>query len=906
MIGKTLAHYEITAHLGSGGMGEVYQASDMKLARSVAIKLLPAVFASDSDRLMRFGREAQMLAALNHPNIAQIYGIEESGETPCIVMELVQGETLHARIQRGPIPVNDALVIVKQIAEALEAAHDKGVIHRDLKPGNIMLTEDGKVKVLDFGLAKAYEGPSGNTSLSNSPTMASIATNAGMIVGTAAYMSPEQAKGRAVDRRTDIFALGCILYEMLTAKRTFDGEDVTDILGAVLRIEPDWSQLPESVPPGLRRLLRLCLEKNPKNRRSDATDIRLDIEQLQKEPSDAQLVTLIEAPKRTLWKRAIPILAALVIGGAAVGAIWKFWPTSSVMPPLTRFSIILPKDQNFSNAGRELIAISSDGTQMVYVANARLYYRQMSELEARPIPGTEVFNGVLNPVFSPDGKSLVFLANSDQTLRKIAVTGGATVTLCSLEGGVFGISWGEGGIVFGEGSRGISRVSENGGKPELLVKSESAERLHGPQILPGGQAILFTAATSSNDWDKAKVFVRSLKPGSARELLVEGGRDARYVSTGHLVYAYQATVFAVPFDLRALKVIGGPTPVVEGVRSSNGSNTGSSQFSLSENGTLIYIPGTNSANGNGAQRTVAYLDRKVPSLERLKIPLRSYAHPRVSPNGKYVAAGTDDDQNIWVIDLSGSAAPRQLTLGGRNLSPVWSADGQRIAFTSDREGDRAIFWQMADGTGVAERLTKPETGIEHFPESWSPDGKFLSYMAVKGPATSVWILAMPERKSTLFAESPLTRTQSTAFSPDGRWLAYMSNEQQQTNQVFVQPFPATGAKYAVAKGGHPFWSRDGKELYFNPGAGSIGVISITTRPAFSFGEPVVFPTSGLSSRNPTNNSRMWDVAPDGKRLIGVVDATNANSEGSATETPALRIEVVENWFTDLKQRVPGK
>src|SRR5689334_7683867 len=341
MIGKTLAHYQITAHLGSGGMGEVYQASDMKLARSVAIKLLPAGFASDADRLSRFSREAQMLAALNHPNIAQIYGIEESGEMPCIIMELITGETLQARIARGPIPVNEALAILRQIAEALEAAHDRGVIHRDLKPGNIMLTEDGKVKVLDFGLAKVYESPTGNTSLTNSPTMASLATNAGMIVGTATYMSPEQAKGRNVDRRTDIFALGCILYEMLTGKRAFDGEDVTDILGAVLRIEPDWSQLPESVPMHVRRLLRLYLEKNPKNRRSDATDVRLDIEQVLKEPAGTTQVP-VQSVKRSMWKRAIPIaITALVAGVVATFAPWNL--KQSPPKAVTRFPLMLPQ-----------------------------------------------------------------------------------------------------------------------------------------------------------------------------------------------------------------------------------------------------------------------------------------------------------------------------------------------------------------------------------------------------------------------------------------------------------------------------------------------------------------------------------------------------------------------------------
>jgi serine/threonine-protein kinase len=460
MIGSKLAHYEITSHLGSGGMGDVYQATDTKLSRSVAIKLLPAAFASDVERLSRFAREAQTLASLNHPNIAQIYGLEEFGEagaSRCIVMELVQGETLQARIQRGAIPVHEALKIAKQITEALEAAHDKGIIHRDLKPGNVMLTDDGKVKVLDFGLAKAYnDNPSLNANLSNSPTMMTMAGTSGIILGTAAYMSPEQAKGRAVDRRTDIFAFGCVLYEMLTGKRAFDGDDVTDILGAVLRIEPDWTRLPADLPAGAGKLVRLCLQKNPKNRRSDATDVRLDIEQIEQE-SGAPAAQVVEVVKAPLWKRAAPVVLALIVGGVITGAaIWKVRPAATM--PVTRFAVTLPEGQTFTNTGRSLLAISPDGTQMVYNANQRLYHRNLSELDVRPIPGTEMAQGVLNPVFSPDGHWIVFGAVSDLTLKKIAVTGGASVTLCSIPGsGLFGMSWGEDGIVFGAGTGGLMK-----------------------------------------------------------------------------------------------------------------------------------------------------------------------------------------------------------------------------------------------------------------------------------------------------------------------------------------------------------------------------------------------------------------------------------------------------------------
>jgi len=896
VIGTRLAHYDITAHLGSGGMGDVYQATDTKLGRNVAIKLLPAAFALDADRLSRFRREAQALAALNHLNIAQIYGIEDTGDTSCIVMELVEGETLQARIQRGPIAMAEALAIAKQIAEALEAAHEKGVIHRDLKPGNIMLA-DGKVKVLDFGLAKAYDTQSGTTDPALSPTMVSMAaTSAGVILGTAAYMSPEQAKGRAVDRRTDIFAFGCVLYEMLTAKRAFDGEDVTDILGAVLRVEPDWSQLPDGLPPGVRRLLRLCLEKNPKNRKSDATDIRLDLDHLLNEPAAAAPAP-IAIPQRPLWARAIPVVSALVIGGVLSGAaIWSLRPAAAA-GGVTRFSVTLPQGQTFSNTGRKFVAVSPDGSAMVYNANQRLFLRQLSELDARPIPGTETFQAVVNPVFSPDGRSLAFWAASDRTLKRIAVSGGAAVTLCNAES-PFGMSWGEDGIAFGQGTGGIFRVSENGGKPELLVSVKDNEAAHGPQVLPGGKAILYTVRSAvDSDWDKAKIFVQSLEPGSARQLLIDGGREARFVSTGHIVYAYQGTLFAIPFDVKQLKVIGGPTPVVEGVRNSGGT-TGASQFSFADSGTLIFIPGPLSGGNSGALRTLAFRDRSGNEVERLKVPPRAYSFPRVSPDGKLVAVSTDDDKpDVWIIDVAGTSAPRQLTLGGNSRIPVWSSDGLRVAFRSNREGDDSIFWQKADGTGTAERLTKADIGTFHVPLSFSPDGKYLAYIAVKGGTdAATWILSLEDKKATLFAE----KGANAAFSPDGRWMAYQSSETGEP-QIFVQPFPATGAKYPIVTGGHPFWSHDGSELFYNAGPNRIGVVRINTRPTFSFGEPFVFATAGLQSRNPQGNPRVWDIAPDHKRLIGVTDATEAATPG---EVVNQQIDVVLNWFTDLRARVP--
>jgi serine/threonine-protein kinase len=898
MIGTKLAHYEITSHLGSGGMGEVYRATDTKLNRGVAIKLLPAAFSTDAQRLSRFEREAQVLASLNHPNIASIYGIEESGDIRCIVMELVEGESLQARIQRGPIPLDDALKIAKQIAEALEAAHEKGVIHRDLKPANVMLTDDGKIKVLDFGLAKAYDSDLPSPNLSNSPTMLSLAgTNVGIILGTASYMSPEQAKGRSVDRRTDIFAFGCVFYEMLTGKRAFDGDDVSDILGAVLRIQPDWSQLPGGLPARVDNLLRLCLEKNPKNRRSDATDLRLDIEQLLREPEPATPSgKIVEFVKPPLWKRAIPIAAALLMGGLVGGlALWKLQP--EVPLPVTRFTLTLPERESFPNLTRAALAISPDGTQIVYVSNfggsQRLMRRNLAELDARPIPGTESLGGPRNPVFSPDGKSIAFYAVSERTLKRIAVTGGASVTLCAADPPT-GMSWGENGIVFAQAAGGIERVSENGGKPEVLVAAENGEFVQGPRVLPDGTTLLFTIGNG----DTAKIFVQPLKPGGTRQLLVDGGSDARYVSTGHILYAYQGTLFAVPFDLKRLQKTGGPVPVVEGVFRGA---TGASQFSVSNTGSIIYVPGPVSASS--ADFTIALLDWK-GDVERLMLPPKAYMYPRLSPDGKQVAVSTDEKTaNVWIVDLSKATAPRQLTLGGSNRYPVWSSDGKRIAFQSDREGDMGIFWQAADGTGTAERLTKPEQGIAHIPDSWSPDNKRFSYTAVKGTEASVWIFSLQDKKATVFAEKTGTHIGRSAFSPDGQWLAYQSLETG-TGQIFVQPFPATGAKYPVVKGGHPFWSADGRSIIYNPGRALIGMVTISTKPTFSFSEPTILPGGlhGVISRNPATEPRIWDNAPDGKRILGIAQATP--DEASAGTLSQIR--VVLNWTEELKQKVPVK
>jgi len=926
--GSRLGAYEIVALLGAGGMGEVYRARDTKLGREVAVKVLPEAFLFDPDRVARFEREAKVLASLNHPHIAALYGMEESGGRHFLVMELVEGETLAERLARAEglrprrgssasgggapravndvdpgLPVEEALKIAHQMADALEAAHDKSVMHRDLKPANVKITPDENVKVLDFGLAKAMEPAARGFSpaaATNSPTLSMMATQAGVILGTAAYMSPEQAKGFQADHRSDVFSFGSVLYEMLTGRQPFQGDTAPEILASVLVREPDFGALPPNLNPRLPELLKRCLEKNPKRRWQAVGDLRAEVEAVAAAPRAVAVPTLTQsiAQPQPLWRRAIPVLGAVVVTGVLFVTGAMYFRPSTTPPTITRFPFTLAEGQQFTNAGRQVVSISPDGTQMVYVASQRLYRRSMSELEARPIQGTEIPQGVLNPVFSPDGRSIAFWSFADQTIKKIAVSGGAAVTICPADP-PFGMSWGTDGILFGQGSKGIMRVSANGGKPALLVSVKGGELAYGPQILPGGQTVLFTLAKGTGDsWDKAHIVVQTLRSGE-RKILLEGGSDARYLPTGHIVYALGGVLFAVPFDLKRLEVTGGPVPIVEGIRRSTGGGTGIAHFSFSDTGSLIYIPGP--ASTTGTQADLALIDRK-GAVEPLKLPLGAYQFPRTSPNGKLIAFATDDGKEaiVWIYDLSGTSSMRRLTFGGKNRFPIWSADGQRVAFQSDREGDLGIFWRRADGTGTAERLTKPDQGTSHVPESWSPKGERFLFGVTKGSNVSLWTFSLQDKKVTPFGGVQSSIPSDAGFSPDGRWVAYGSNETGGP-EIYVQPFPSTGAKYQVSKNGgsfHPLWSPDGKELFYVPAPGQFGVVSVTTQPSITFGNIVPIPRPFIVL-GPAF-AREHDITPDGKRFVGVV--ASGQTQAGAPATP--QIQVVLNWFEELKQRVP--
>ena len=896
-IGSRLGHYDVTALIGEGGMGQVYQATDTTLDRNVALKVLPDAFTADPDRLARFEREAKVLASLNHPNIGAIYGLEKSGDTRALVLELIEGPTLADRIANGPIPLDEALPIAKQIAEALEAAHEVGVIHRDLKPANIKVREDGTVKVLDFGLAKALD-PKPEGDPSQSPTLTAAATQMGVIMGTAAYMSPEQAAGKPTDKRSDIWAFGCVLYEMLTGQMAFQGDDVSLTLASVMKSDVNVKRLPDDIPATVRTVLRRCLEKDASQRIRDIGDVRLAMagafEGTVRATSDP-----VDPPQPQVWQRPIPAaMAALAIATVTGLVVWTATRPDVVPADLMRFTIVPPDAASLgvSDVTRELV-ISRDGTQVVYTGLnpgetvTQLNLRPIDQLVGAPLRGGE---GGDAPCVSPDGEWVGFLTTRT-TLRKVSILGGPPVLLTeSPGGGILGASWGtDNQIVFGTGRGGLFRVSAGGGEPEALTTLDPErgnERHTWPFIIPGREAVLFVASTGL-PLTTGQLAVLDLDTGEVTQLGL-AGVSPHYVSTGHLVYAAEdGSVRAVPFDVTSLKVTGNPVPLVEGVTVKN---SGAADFSISDNGRLVYAVGASQATVPSFLVWVDRGGRASPVVDQQAL----YDSPRISPDGSRVAVMIDDrvNQDIWVINADRGTRTRLTSDPGADRHPLWIPDGTRITFSSNRGGGtNSLYWMAADGSGSAERLTESQSN--QGATSWSSDGATLAFYDV-GSTYDIYTL-IPGEEPVRFQQTAF-RERGPTFSPDGRWLAYSSNETGR-DEVYVTPYPGPGGTTVVSTTGgrSPRWTADGRELFYRNGDEML-VVAMETEPSLQVGTPQALFAGSFVREQSNQGAHNYDVARDGQRFAMMETVGQTNAEDAAPP----QITVVLNWFEELTARVP--
>jgi serine/threonine-protein kinase len=908
--GTRLGPYEISAQIGAGGMGEVYRATDTNLKRQVAIKVLPDRLLADGDRLSRFQREAEVLASLNHPNIAMIYGLERDERASALVLELVEGPALADRIAQGAIPADEALPIARQIAEALEAAHGQGIIHRDLKPANIKVRPDGTVKVLDFGLAKALDPAdaaqqvASSVSPSLSPTITTPAmTQVGMIMGTAAYMSPEQARGRPVDKRTDIWAFGCVLFEMLTGVRAFDGDDVSETLASVLAREPDWSRLPPGLSPVHLAYLRRCLQKNANARVADAQDVRLALTGAFDVPFAAgQSPT--QRVARPFWRRALPLVAAAAAAGvASTIAVWMLTPSDP--RPVVRSIHTLPEGRSFRNRGSQVVSIAPNGRYFIYAGTGGFYFRSLDTLEDQLIPGTENV-AAADVIMSPDSQSFAFfrLGAPGVELIRIAVNGGPARKLVTIRGNPLGGTWGDDGTILYAMGNGIWEVSENGGEPRQLIATDPGEIPFRPQRL-SSEWILFTVTRTlgSARWDEANLVVQSIATRQRRELR-QRASDARYLPTEQLVYVHQNVLYAAAFDVDRLEITGPVVPVLHGVRrvDSPGASTGAAFFGVSTDGTLVYAPGESSAPG---ARGLAWVERD-GTRKRIDLPPGEYAHPRFSPNGKWLAVErqTGNAADIWIYEASGATAIRRLTERGSNRFPVWTRDGAHVVFQSDRDGDHGIFLQRADGTGKAQRLTMPDGKRSHVPEDWSPKEDLLAFSVVDIDSSELWVWSRSDGSTRRLGTAQSVTAFNAKFSRDGRWLAYsqrIPGTALGNVRTYVQSVSSPEIRYQVGRdeelAHHPLWSANGRQLIYFPGGGSPVAVDVTFEPVFGFGRPTPLPGNGLPVNVSPGSQVNHDVA-DG-RFVTVAD--EAITAGDPVNRNA--IVIVQNWIEELKQRL---
>jgi serine/threonine protein kinase/Tol biopolymer transport system component len=868
MIGKMLGHYRVGEQLGRGGMGEVHLADDLNLNRKVALKFLPEAFAADPERMARFEREAKLLASLNHPNIAAIYGLEQAEGKRFLVLELVEGETLAQGLSKGALSVEEALGICRQIAEALEAAHEKGVIHRDLKPANVMITEGDKVKILDFGLAKALSDETQSTDLSQSPTLTEAMTRPGVILGTAAYMSPEQAKGKTVDKRADIWAFGCILFECLTGKRAFEGETVTETLASVLKNEPDWQALPAMTPPSIRFVLRRCLEKEKSRRFRDAADVQIEIE----EARDVGAATT----RRSIGRQ--PLLWALAFIAAASLAYALWHRPSSVPRTAMRLAIPLPPDQQLAGYP----AISPDGQTVAYISQKgteepQLYLRNLNSFEARAVTGS---GGADQPFFSPDGRWIAFFAQGQ--LQKSEVAGGSPVKLCDAASPLGG-TWNEDDTIIFTSSlgSGLLRIPAGGGNPESLTKPDGAGQGYAhvwPQSLPGGRSILFTvwgkeygAAVLSLDsrrWQLVKPWVTSMFALSAG-------------STGHLLNTdSNGGIRAAPFDPAHPGLKATDTSVLADVYFLD--YAARSWLAVSKTGTAVY------AQGNPTKTSLVWVGRD-GKAELFAKEQALYSAVALAPDGSRALVGQGSD--IWAYDLQRPGTRSRITLqgkaGGVNDDPIWSRDGKRIYFASNRGGNWDIYSQPADGSLLPEVLLKRP--YDQFPYSVAPDGTLLFYEYHPTTGVDSWALS-PDGKVAPVRVTPFNEYGS-AISPDGRWIAYGSDESGR-DEVYIQSYPGGEKRITVSTGGGeaPRWSRDGKELFYFAWD---ALTAVTVRPDGSIVS---------AHRMPINSSDYaswsYDVSLDGKRFLMI-----RQDPGSV---PPRQLNVILNWSDELQRLAPSR
>jgi serine/threonine protein kinase/Tol biopolymer transport system component len=893
---STIAHYRILSKLGEGGMGAVFRATDTKLGRDVAIKVLPDSFAADPDRVARFTREAQVLASLNHPNIAAIYGVEDRA----LVMELVPGPTLAERIAQGAIPPEEALPIARQIAEALEYAHERGIVHRDLKPANIKVTPEGRVKVLDFGLAKALAtGPVAVAAdPASSPTVTMSATMAGVIMGTAGYMSPEQAKGKPVDRRADIWAFGVVLAEMLSGRFLYAGETVSETLAAVLLKEPDLSALPPATPGGVRKLLRRCLDKDPQRRLRDIGEARVAIDEILAGATPAEAP--LEVPPRAAAPPRRSLLPWTIAGALAlstIGAAWVAWRASrAVERPMMRFSVDLGPD---SIPGDFITAVPSpDGTRIVFSVRGpngtpQLATRPLDQSKATVLAGTD---NAEQPFFSPDGQWIGFFAG--QQLKKISVHGGAPVLLCAATGPPRGADWGEDGYIIANlDNRRLYRVPATGGTPEAAgTPADHSERTwRFPQVLPRKQWVLFTgtAANIGAGFEDANIEVLSLRTGEVK-IVQRGGYFGRYLPSGHLVYLRQGTLVAARFDLDRLEIRGTPVPVLDDVAANSGQGGG--QLAFSGAGTFIYRSGRIGAN----VWELSWLDSSGKTTPVWRAPA-TFLSPKLSPEGNRIAGSLDGD--ILVYDPQ-RAAPARVTFTPAEQKGhcVWSPDGKHIAFSMS-SGGPSLWWVRADGSSQPQKLATFTAAKGISSSSFSPDGRSLAFVQSNERGTrDIWTVPLdlkdPEHPRTGSPEPFASSADDPAFSPDSRWIAYTSYEPLGP-QVFVRPFPGgpSAGKWQVSIAGRfPVWARNGRELFFLGQDNHLMAAGCEAKgDRFVADQPRRWAPTEIAR---TANFMSFDVAPDGGRAI----AFPVRADGAGTGS--LHVTVLLNFFDELKRRMP--